>query len=224
VIAAAADDGHGVLGGGHLFAAALSVLVTDRARAELARFHKAQPIEPGMPREALRDAAAPGARPELFDVVLSTLVAAGEVKGTDRVALASHQMTLSADDQATRAAVEAAVVRAGLAALDAAGLAREAAQPRSAVDAVVRLLMREGRLVRVDTLLVSAVALDQLKSEIVDLGRQAGAEGATLDVAAFKSRYGLSRKHAIPLLEWLDRERVTNRVGTSGQRAIRSPS
>jgi selenocysteine-specific elongation factor len=34
-----------------------------------------------------------------------------------------------------------------------------------------------------------------------------------VDVAAFKARFGLWRKYAIPLLEWLDRERVTRRVG-----------
>jgi selenocysteine-specific elongation factor len=37
----------------------------------------------------------------------------------------------------------------------------------------------------------------------------------TLDVAAFKDRYGMTRKFAIPLLEYLDRERVTRRVGDS---------
>ena len=35
----------------------------------------------------------------------------------------------------------------------------------------------------------------------------------TVDVATFKDRYGVTRKFAIPLLEWLDRERVTRRVG-----------
>ena len=34
-----------------------------------------------------------------------------------------------------------------------------------------------------------------------------------MDVAAFKERYGITRKYAIPLLEYLDRERVTRRVG-----------
>src|SRR5208337_1324298 len=34
-----------------------------------------------------------------------------------------------------------------------------------------------------------------------------------LDVAAFKETTGLSRKYAIPLLEYLDRERVTRRKG-----------
>jgi selenocysteine-specific elongation factor len=34
-----------------------------------------------------------------------------------------------------------------------------------------------------------------------------------VDVAAFKERYGITRKYAIPLLEYLDRERVTRRMG-----------
>ena len=42
---------------------------------------------------------------------------------------------------------------------------------------------------------------------------KAGGGSATIDVAAFKDRYGVSRKFAIPLLEHLDRERLTRRVG-----------
>jgi selenocysteine-specific elongation factor len=36
-----------------------------------------------------------------------------------------------------------------------------------------------------------------------------------IDVTQFKDRYGITRKYAIPLLEFLDRERVTRRVGDS---------
>ena len=58
-------------------------------------------------------------------------------------------------------------------------------------------------------------ALDRLKTDIRALAQQGTAAGApvTVDVASFKDRYGLTRKFAIPLLEWLDRERVTRRVG-----------
>ena len=38
-------------------------------------------------------------------------------------------------------------------------------------------------------------------------------EPARIDVATFKERFGVTRKFAIPLLEYLDRERVTRRVG-----------
>ena len=45
-----------------------------------------------------------------------------------------------------------------------------------------------------------------------------------MDVAAFKERYGITRKFAIPLLEYLDRERVTRRVGDSRGRACSARS
>ena len=35
----------------------------------------------------------------------------------------------------------------------------------------------------------------------------------TFDVGQFKDRFGLTRKLAIPVLEWLDSERVTRREG-----------
>ena len=57
-------------------------------------------------------------------------------------------------------------------------------------------------------------ALKQLKAEVTALKRSDGA-GARLDVATFKERFGVTRKFAIPLLEYLDRERVTRRVGES---------
>ena len=78
---------------------------------------------------------------------------------------------------------------------------------------VSKLLLRNRRLIKVDALLFHADALARLKDEIAAL-KTAG-PAARLDVAAFKDRYGVSRKYAIPLLEWLDRERVTRRVGES---------
>ncbi len=75
------------------------------------------------------------------------------------------------------------------------------------------LLVRQKTLVRVDTLIFHAEALNQLKADIQALKGAAPAGRATVDVATFKDRYGVTRKFAIPLLEWLDRERVTRRVG-----------
>jgi selenocysteine-specific elongation factor len=64
----------------------------------------------------------------------------------------------------------------------------------------------------VDTLLFHDEALKQLKAEVAALKAGAG-PGARIDVATFKERFGVSRKFAIPLLEYLDRERVTRRMG-----------
>jgi selenocysteine-specific elongation factor len=75
------------------------------------------------------------------------------------------------------------------------------------------LLMRQKVLVRVDTLVFHVEALQDLRKDIQALKTSAPGGRATVDVATFKDRYGMTRKFAIPLLEWLDRERVTRRVG-----------
>ncbi len=60
-----------------------------------------------------------------------------------------------------------------------------------------------------DSLLVHREQLEALKQEV----RRRFPAGSKLDVAAFKELTGLSRKYVIPLLEYLDRERLTRRSG-----------
>jgi selenocysteine-specific elongation factor len=64
----------------------------------------------------------------------------------------------------------------------------------------------------VDVLLFHDDALKLLKAEVSGLRTAAGA-AARIDVSMFKERFGVTRKFAIPLLEYLDRERVTRRIG-----------
>jgi len=79
-------------------------------------------------------------------------------------------------------------------------------------DRMLKLLQRQKVLVRVDVLLFHDEALKQLKAEVTALKTMAGAV-ARIDVATFKEKFGVTRKFAIPLLEYLDRERVTRRMG-----------
>jgi selenocysteine-specific elongation factor len=97
---------------------------------------------------------------------------------------------------------------AGLAPPDAAAVVAAANVPAAVADRVAALLLRQKTLVKLDTLLFHADALSQLKADVRGLNRN-----ARVDVSAFKERYGITRKFAIPLLEYLDRERVTRRVG-----------
>ena len=102
----------------------------------------------------------------------------------------------------------------GATSIRAPALAAPIAAPAAVVDRMVKLLLRQKRLVKVDALLFHDEALKRLKAEVTAIKTAAGA-GARIDVAAFKERFGVSRKFAIPLLEYLDRERVTRRVGES---------
>ena len=124
--------------------------------------------------------------------------------------MAGHAVALS-DEEARACNVMLDTLRAAaLAPPDPAALARAIGVSPAVVSRMAVLLGRRGKLVRTGDLCFDTSALDRLKSEVQAL-KQNGTE--TLDVAAFKSRFDLTRKYAIPLLEYLDRERVTRRVG-----------
>jgi len=102
---------------------------------------------------------------------------------------------------------------AGLKPPDLASIAASVKAADAIVDRMLKLLQRQKVLVKLDVLLFHDAALRQLKAEVS--GLKSGAAPARIDVATFKERYGVSRKFAIPLLEYLDRERVTRRAGDS---------
>ena len=179
----------------------------------LSVFHAEQPLEAGMPREALRERVASRVAPALFDTVLAALEARGAVRDTDRVARSDHRPSISPEDGRLRDVVLDALRAGGLRPPDIAELATTAKVPVAHVQALVQRLVREKKLVKLDTLVMHPDALSVLKQEVRALAEAGQAAPVTVDVSTFKERYGLSRKYAIPLLEWLDRERVTRREG-----------
>jgi selenocysteine-specific elongation factor len=182
--------------------------------AALGDHHRREPLSEGVPREELRERVFARGHADVFERALTDLAAAGTIVSRDRVALATHRVALSPDDEKARVAIERAFRDAGLKPPDAAAVAAETGAASATVDRVLKLLQRQKVLVRVDTMLFHDEALKRLKAEVAALKSSAGA-GARIDVATFKERYGVSRKFAIPLLEYLDRERVTRRMGDS---------
>ena len=145
--------------------------------------------------------------------MLDGLVRDRRITATDRIALASHRPDADSADAAVRDAIVALFRDAGLRPPDQAAIAADVGQAPALVSSVVALLVRQRTLVRIDTLVFHESALRQLKDDVRALKAGAAAGAATIDVAAFKDRYGITRKYAIPLLEYLDRERVTRRAG-----------
>src|SRR6185295_3328641 len=140
------------------------------------------------------------------------LAVAGTIVVKDRVALATHRVALTPEEERARAAIERAYRDAGLKPPDAASIAGATGVAAAVADRMLKLLQRQKVLVRVDVLLFHDEALKQLKAEVAALKTSAGAV-ARIDVATFKEKFGVTRKFAIPLLEYLDRERVTRRIG-----------
>jgi len=198
--------------GDSLVAPAIIGRVSSDLVALLGAHHAAQPLSEGLPREEARERVLPHGHPALFEHVLDELGRAGTVGGRDRLALATHRVALSPEEKRAHDALEDAFRSAGLKPADAAAVARDAKVPSAVADRVIKLLLRQKILVKVDVLLFHRDALDRLKADVTAL-KASGGKDARLDVAAFKDRFGVSRKFAIPLLEYLDRERVTRRVG-----------
>ena len=175
---------------------------------DLQRFHREQPLRPAMPREELRRRVFGRSPEEAFARALFALEAAGQVRlSPDSVALSVHKVTLSARETDARDRLLSLAYQAGLGGIDPAARG-VLAEPRL-VERVARVLSEEGLLLRVGGTLVHHEHLDALKQEV----RARWPPGSHLDVGAFKDLTGLTRKFVIPLLEFLDRERVTRRSG-----------
>ncbi len=164
-----------------------------------------------MPREELRARAFGQASPSAFERVLADLAAAGSVKAfPDTIALVRHEVRLSAGEAEARELILAAAAAAGLSGVEAPALAERAKTDAKLLERVGRVLVAERLLDRVgDGLLVERGHLEALKQQV----RERWLPGSKIEVSAFKDLTGLSRKYVIPLLEYLDREKVTRRAG-----------
>ena len=172
--------------------------------------HQAQPLSEGLPREEARERLFGRAAPSVFEHVLAALAGDGKIIARDRLARAGHQLSLSPEEARARDAIERIFRDAGLTPPDVPSAATAANVSAVVADRVAGLLVRQKTLVKLDALVFHAEALARLKADVRGLKGD-----ARVDVPAFKARYGITRKFAIPLLEFLDRERVTRRVGDS---------
>ena len=186
---------------------------SERLHAIVAASHKKHPMSEGLAREEAREKIFAKIAPSVFEHVLEALKSRKALVGSERLALPTHKATVAGSDDRVRAAIVEAFRSGGLKPPDTAALEGAVKAPAAVIDKVVALLLREKVLARVDTIVFHAAALQQLKAEVTALKGSALDGRATVDVATFKDRYGLSRKFAIPLLEFLDRERVTKRTG-----------
>ncbi|AMY11002.1 SelB translation factor [Luteitalea pratensis] len=172
--------------------------------------HASDPLQAGIPRASLRVAAGRRWRPELVDLVLSRLVREGVVAGDDRIARVAAAPA-GRDPLETR--VLALIEAAALQGLSLPEL--EAALPgidRKGTATMLARLVKTREVERLGDLCVSASRLKGLTDELRRLAGT-GEVPARIEVGWFKERYGLTRRAAIPLLEWLDRTRVTRREG-----------
>ena len=191
--------------------------VETAALEHLEQFHAGHPLVEGVSKEDLRGQAGAARRgegppsPVLFNAVVEELARAGkiEVRG-ESVRMAGREVRLSSEELAAKEKISRAFEQAGLSVPAVATVLEKLPVDRARAEKILHLLLREKTLVKVtEELVFHRAALEELRTTILRLKDKS----RRIDVGAFKELTGVSRKYAIPLLEYLDRERVTRREG-----------
>jgi selenocysteine-specific elongation factor len=175
----------------------------------LESFHDQHSLAPGIQQQTLRERLNVDAA--LLSFVLEELHRERrlEIKG-DLVHLAGRGVAMKDDEAQSRTVIEKAFASAGLKVPALKDVLAGLKIDKGRAQKIVTLLLREKTLIKVsDDLVFHDSALKQLRQQL----HAQKAESPKIDVARFKDLAGVTRKYAIPLLEYLDRERVTRRVG-----------
>jgi selenocysteine-specific elongation factor len=172
-------------------------------------FHRKNPLVGGISKEELRERL--GALPEVFESVTAMLVRDKQLEVVgDLARLPGHGVVMKDEEAESKEKIELAFESAGLKVPALSEVIAGLKVDKVRAQKIVTLLLRDKLLIKVSDELVFH------RSALEDLRRQMSVykvKSAKIDVAKFKELTGVTRKYAIPLLEFLDRERVTRRVG-----------
>lgn len=176
----------------------------------LAEFHRANPLLAGMSREELRTRLSPGTKGDFSAALVARLIQEPEFTAErEWVRLTSHQVTLSPQEAKQQEQLLAAIKEAGYQALTLDEAAGRLRLDMGLARKLLQLFLNQGQVIRLGDLLFHAPLIRELMEKV----RAQKAVSEKLDVASFKQITGVTRKYAIPLLEYLDRQGVTRRVG-----------
>jgi selenocysteine-specific elongation factor len=202
-----------ILGGQPQVFAAASVV--DKCAATLRQaveeFHRANPLVPGMPKQELRGRVG-NPRPEIFEAALEDLAKARAVVASGNlVQRAGREIALSPEESRAKELIEQEFERAGLTVPSVPAVLEKLPVEARRAQKILQILLREGVLIKVvEELVFHRTAIARLRELIAGYRKK---HGDRLPITAFKELTGVSRKYAIPLLEYLDREHVTRRAG-----------
>jgi selenocysteine-specific elongation factor len=184
----------------------------NRLGNEVERFHRANPLLEAISKEDLRTRCASALRPEIFRAALEDAVTAGKLAvAGDLVKRAGRSIDLQPKEARAKEQIEREFARAGLSTPGVEQVLASVPVELAQAKKLFELLVRERILLKIGSdVVLHRDAVQRLTKLLADYKRT---RGDRLAVADFKELAGVSRKFAIPLLEYLDRSGVTRRVG-----------
>jgi selenocysteine-specific elongation factor len=172
-------------------------------------FHQSNPLVAGIGKEELRKSLS--LRVEIFSGILNSLVLGNKLQVEGEIVHAIGKGVVLRDEEAeSKTRIEQAFASAGLKVPLLKEVLASLPIDKARAQKIVTLLLRDRILVKLsDDLVFHRDALQMLRTQIA----AQKSKTPKLNVGNFKDLFGITRKHAIPLLEYLDSQRVTRRVG-----------
>ena len=177
----------------------------------LEKYHQANPLRAGMPREELKSKLPSLVSVKLYNLLVNSMIKEEIIVQEDEnIRLWGHKISLQADQTVIRDKLLKVYRESGLKPPSFKELPRELNMDPAGVKDVLLLLTKEGQIVKVnEELFFDASAINHLKEQLVNYLKK-HEEMSTPD---FKNMTGVSRKYLIPLFEYFDSKNVTIRIG-----------
>lgn len=194
-----------------VISAAAFKAAADAAVIAVKQFHQTNPLVQGIGREELRARVFGDASNLVYQTVLDKLAADRKISvSLDVIHEFGRKVTLKADEESIRAQLLQRFQSQGLQATSSDDVIDTLKLDRITARKIVQLMLKENVLIKVnDEMVIDKATLDKLIADV----KARKSTNPKLGVAEFKDLTGVTRKYAIPLLEYLDRQRVTRRVG-----------
>ena len=177
----------------------------------LEQFHSGHPMAVGMSREELRERFFSRTPNSHFQFVLRNLEGEKKIRTSSSfVSLHAHEVTLDSEQEKLKQDILGLLDKKGLQPPSLDEILKTLPQETRYIRDLYYFLLEQGELVRVsEDVVVAAAQITSLKTRL----KNSFPSGNTFSVPEFKDLFKISRKYAIPFLEYLDRERVTRRTG-----------
>jgi selenocysteine-specific elongation factor len=177
----------------------------------LREFHRQNPLQPGAGKEELKSKLPPLMDARLFNYLLSVLVSEKRIVAEkDTLRLSAHKISMKAEEKDLHQKMVLLYAKGKLQPPTIKEVGTELGVPENELKPVLQVLTKEGTLVKVkEDLYFHRQALEELEAKIVQFLQ----EKKELNPAQFKDITQVSRKFAIPLLEYFDGKKLTMRIG-----------
>jgi selenocysteine-specific elongation factor len=191
----------------------------EMALSQLSEFHHQYPMKTGLAKEELRSKLPVEVDVKLFQILINGLIQSKEVVlEKDKLRLPGHQIT-SADERGLLKRVEETILKGRLQPPSPAEVSAEWSEEEEEVLAVFEHLVHEGILVKIkSSMYFHRIPFENLKGELIDYLKS----HREITTPQFKELTGVSRKYAIPLIEYFDQMKLTIRLGE--KRVLRTAS